>query len=352
MKRLLALLLAALLVSSTALADTDLSGYAVANGIVSAASYVDVTAPYSGTLLPFDLEAGDAVKADDALFSMMTTTLYATEAGTVEHIFAAPGDDASALSMRYGGLVAVEPVNMLQISASITGGYNKAENKMLHVGETLYFRSTQTNHEQGYGMVVMISGTDYVVDILDGEFSLNEQLTLYRDDDYSQKECVGKGVVTRRDPVLSAGQGRVNEILVSVGDAVKPGTPLLTIMGLDADYGVSPVVTAPANAVAASVMAGAGQQVWKGQVLARLYLTDALEVVAEVDEVDLGGLRAGDSVYITLDTDPDKVLTGTVTEISGMGVTRQNAAYYTVHVSMASGSALLGGSASVYLPRK
>lgn len=351
MKRLLALLLAALMLPAIALADVDLSGYAVANGVVSAVNYVDVTAPYSGTLLPFDLEAGDAVKAGDPLFSMMTTTLYATESGTVEHIFAEPGDDAMAVSARYGGLVAVEPANLLQISASITGSYNNAENKLLHVGETLYFRSTQSGHEKGHGVVVMVSGENYVVDILDGEFTLKEQLTLYRDDDYSQKECVGKGVVTRRDPVLSAGQGRVSEILVSAGDQVSAGTPLLTLMSPDADYGASPNVMAPANAVAASVTVGAGQQVWKGQVLARLYLTDELEIVAEVDEVDLNGLRAGDSVYVTLDTDPDNVLTGTVTQISGMGVTRQNAAYYTVHVSLP-GTALLGGSASVYLPRK
>jgi len=190
------------------------------------------------------------------------------------------------------------------------------------------------------------------VDILDGEFSLREQLTLYRDDDYSQKECVGKGLVIRRDPVVSAGQGRVSEILVTAGDSVSAGTPLMTLMGPDADYDASPSVIAPANAVAASVAVAAGQQVWKGQVLARLYLTDELEVIAEVDEVDLGDLRVGDSVYVTLDTDPDRVINGTVTEISGMGVTRQNAAYYAVHVSIHADNALLGGSASVYLPRK
>ena len=41
--------------------------------------------------------------------------------------------------------------------------------------------------------------------------------------------------------------------------------------------------------------------------------------------------------------------TGTVTEISALGVTRQNAAYYTVHVSIPASSGRLGASASVYL---
>ncbi len=352
MKRMLALLLCALLLSSCAMAETDLSGYAIANGVVSAVDYVDVTAPYSGTLRPFDLESGDHVRAGDALFTMMTSTIYASEDGVVEHIFAKPSDDAGALTARYGGLVALEPAHPMQISASIMGGYNSAENKYIHVGETLYFRSAQGDHERGHGMVTLVRGDSYVVDILEGEFKLGEQLTLYRDDDYSQKECVGKGNVMRRDPVLCAGQGRVGKILVSVGDEVKAGSPLLTLLGLDAEPDASPVISAPAKAVAASVAVAAGQQVWKGQVLARLFLTDALEVVAEVDEVDLNGLRVGDSVYVTLDTDDDNVLTGTVTEISGMGATRQNAAYYTVHVSLQAPSALLGGSASVYLPRK
>ena len=96
-----------------------------------------------------------------------------------------------------------------------------------------------------------------------------------------------------------------------------------------------------------------GQQVWKGELLCRLYLTDELEVVADVDEVDLHGLAVGDPVYVTLDTDQDTVLSGQVTEISSLGVTRTNAAYYTVHVSVGtSGSMLLGQSASLYLPGK
>lgn len=351
MNRLLALLLAALMLPAVSMADTDLSGYAIANGVVSAVEDMDVTASYSGTLLPFSLEAGDVVKQGENLFSLMTTTLYATEDGTVEHVFAKAGDDAAALTARFGGLVAIEPIQTLQIAASINGGYNAAENKYLHVGETLYFRSTQGDHEKGHGLVSMVSGDSYMVDILDGEFKMGEQLTLYRDDDYSQKECVGKGNVIRRNPLLCHGQGRVSDVLVSAGDAVSAGTPLVTLMGPDADYGASPVLTAPADAVAAAVMVGAGQQVWKGQVLAKLYLTGALEIVAEVDEVDLQGLRVGDSVYVTLDTEPDRVINGAVTRISGMGVTRQNAAYYTVHVSIHDSNALLGGSASVYLPR-
>ena len=56
MKKLLSLILVLVLASASALAEIDLSDYAIANGVVSAAEYVDITAPYSGTMLPFSLE--------------------------------------------------------------------------------------------------------------------------------------------------------------------------------------------------------------------------------------------------------------------------------------------------------
>lgn len=37
----------------------------------------DITAPYSGVLLPFDLELGDRVKLGDALFELDTAKVYA-----------------------------------------------------------------------------------------------------------------------------------------------------------------------------------------------------------------------------------------------------------------------------------
>lgn len=351
MKKFLTLLLSLMTLASPALAEGDLTGYAIANGTVTAVTYVDVTAPYSGTLAPFTLEAGDTVEAGTALFELLTTTLYAPEEGTLQAVFAAPGDDAAALINRYGALAAIEPQNSLRIQASTAGAYDDEENRRIHIGETLYFRSVLEDKEEGFGRVIAVEGKNYVVEIQDGDFEVNEALTLYRSDDYKSKERVGKGTVSRRDPVLLQGQGRVAALLAQPGDQVAAGQPLMTLMSADADQGAQPQVTAPAAGVVAQVAVSAGQQVWKGQVLARLYLTDALEVVAEVDEIDLGGLKVGDSLPITLDMDPDTVLSGTVTDISALGVTRQNAAYYAVHVSLPGTDIPLGASASVYLSK-
>lgn len=351
MKRAFCLVMAlCLLACFPALAAEDLTGRPLADGIVTAVNYLDVTAPMSGTLNAFDLAAGDTVTAGQELMGFVTTGIYATENATVGAVFVQPGDDASAAVARYGALLGLEPEQSLRIQASTAGAYNDDANRTLHLGETLYFKSNQSSRVEGQGRVVAISGTQYTVDVLTGNFELNESLTLYRENDYDQKDCVGKGTVVRRDPLSVQGNGRVSAVYVQEGQQVTTGQLLLELVSADAaPERVTPWVTAEQAGVVASVAVTPGQQVWKGQLLCRLYLTDTLEVVAEVDELDLGDLQVGDALPVTLDANPEQIITGTVTEISALGATRQNAAYYTVHVSIPASSGMLGASASVYL---
>lgn len=350
MKKFFALLLVLLMLSSCAMADS-LTDCAIANGTVQAVQYIDLTAPFSGTLASFDTEAGDQVSEGMQLFSLLTTTVYATEDGIVQAVFGQSGEDATALTARYGAVVAMESVQPLRIQATTASAYNDEANRRIHIGETLYFRSTRGDKAKSEGTVISVSGSNYVVDVLDDCFEVGEALTLYRDDDYTAKENVGKGSVVLRDPLLYQGAGRIDEMLVQPGQSVKAGDPLFTLMAADADADAASVVSAPAEGVIAAVSVSAGQQVWKGQVLARLYLTKAVEVIAEVDEIDLNDLHVGDTLTVTLDTDSKRMFSGIVTEISALGITRQNAAYYKVHVSIPADGALLGGSASVYIPR-
>lgn len=330
----------------------DLSTMAIANGTVQAVSHVDVTAPFSGTLDVFDLSAGDLVSAGDTLMRMVTTPLYATEDGVCRAVFAAVGDDASAVTARYGGIIGIEPDEAMQISATTAGAYNDDDNRTLRLGETLYFQSSKNNRVDGTGRVTSVSGQSYRVDVLTGSFELDESVTLYRDEDYETKQCVGKGVVGRRDSLLIASAGRVASLEVSEGETVKAGQLLARVIGADAAPGDTGDIVCPESGVISAVSAVPGQQVYRGQVLARIELDSELEVEADVDEMDLHSLKVGDTLPVTLDVNESNVLTGTVTEISALGASRQNAAYYTVCVSIPAGSALLGASASVYLPGK
>ena len=352
MKKLLSLLACLSLLITPALAEDVLTDCAIANANVSAVRHVDVVAPFSGTLTAFDLSVGDRVSAGDMLMSLQTTGLYATEDGTVGAVFAGVGDDAQAVTERYGGIVSVEPKALMQLQCTTAAAYNSADNRQIRLGETLYFRSSKADREEGSGRVVAVSGQNYVVEIVEGNFDLDETMSLYRKDTYQQKDCVGKGTVKRRDDVLTQAAGRVTAVHVAQGDTVTSGQLLAEVVSSDAEPDASPIVTAPESGVVSSVQVSPGQQVWKGQVLCRIELDASLEVTAEVDEMDLGSLSVGDKLSVTIDMLGSRVLTGTVTEISAMGVTRQNAAYYTIHVSIPADSAMLGASASVYLPRK
>ena len=329
-------------------AETDLSGYAIANGTVQAAAFDDITAPCSGTLLPFDWDAGDRVEAGEPMFRLMTTAITAPEDGTVRALFAAEGESADSAMMTYGAVLALEPAAGARIRASYKGAANYEENRHLHVGDKLYFKAGK---EKGTAAVIATSGSSYEAEILTGKFDSGKVLDLYKAPGYGSHDKVGTGKVYKRDDVLVGAAGRISEVLVKPGDSVKKGDVLLRVMPQDADAGASPEIAAPAAGVVGAVAVASGQQVWKGALLARVLRTDALEVVAQVDEMDLGGLRVGDTLNVTLDTDESRILTGTVTEISALGVTRQNAAYYSVHLAVSDSGLMLGQSASVYLPR-
>ena len=346
------LLILCLLLSASALADQDLTDRPIADGVVAAVRFTDLTAPYSGTLASFDLENGDAVTAGDALMSFVTQDVYATEAGTVKAVFAAEGEDAAAAMARYGGIAAIEPSVIDQVDATTSGASSDVDNKILHLGETLYFKTSGNNGAEGSGRVVSVDDQAYRVDVLTGDFDKDDDVTLYRRDNYVSSSAVGKGTIVRRPALLVAGQGRVAKCDVAEGDTVVAGQKLFSLVSADAaPDAYSSEVTAPVSGVLESVAVSAGQQVWKGQVLCRIDLTDALEVRADVDEVDLGDLKVGDLVPVTLDMDAENVLMATVTQISALGVSRQNAAYFTVHATLPVGSGMLGASASMYLPK-
>lgn len=353
MKKAASLLLSLIIVlcfaGVSAAEEPDLTNYAIANGTVAAATFEDVVAPCSGTLRPFDWNIGDRVEAGEVLFELMTTRITAPEDGKVRSLFVEQGDSADDAMATYGKVLALEPAVRQRIRCTYTNATDNQLCRHRHVGDTLYFKA---GREKGVGKVILADGSNYLVEIEKGTFDVDKKLDMYLDKVYSYNKKSGTGTVFTRDDLAIAAAGRVAEVLVSVGDTVKKGDTLMTVLSSDADRDASPRIAAAKEGVLSLVAVASGQQVWKGALLARIWHTDELEIVAEVDEMDLGGLKVGDSLPVTMDTDESNVLTGVVTEISGLGVTRQNAAYYTVHLSVAGDGLLLGQSASVYLPKE
>ncbi len=347
MKKLFVLLLCLCLACTAALAES--AAPATANATVVSAVTTQITAPYAGTLLPFDLEQGDRVEAGDVLMSLDTLKIYATQTGTLQAVFAAPGDDAESIQQRYGALAVIEPDNALYLSANTQTAYDKDENRYIHAGETLYLKLSD---EEGTGRVTSVTDSGYVVEILTGDYELGDKVQCFRDADHSTKQKVGSGTVCRYPDAQLTGVGRVLAVHKQAGDHVNAGDLILELTTATCGPEVTTGdVTASEAGVVSALYATSGAQVYQGQLLCDIGSLTQLELSAQVDEVYLSRVQVGDTLTFTLDAYGDREFTGQVTEISPLGVEMQNAAYYTVRLSVSNAQDLLPGmSATLYIP--
>ena len=321
-------------------------------GMAEAIHIYPVTAPFSGTLLAFDVRRGDQVAKNDVLFTIDTVKVYAPYSGTVRGIQAAPGDNAELVQSRYGALCYIEPENMIIVNASISGAYDRAENKIIHIGEILYVRSRDNIKITGSGVVISIDGNRYVVQLETGDFKAGEPINLYREEDYQAVDRVGRGTAVRSNPIPINSPGSVLAVHVSEGQQIEQGDLLLeTVTGsIDPDI-KSNVIRATQSGVLGDITVSVGQNIQKGQLLTSIYAPTDMRVIASVDEIDLARIAQGDKVNIIFDSFPDKTYEGTIESISGLGEQKQNISNYEIRVSFTPDADIkLGMSATVYLP--
>ena len=314
---------------------------ATANATIVAPNTEKITAPFAGTLLAFDLRQGDSVAAGETLFTMDTTPIYATQAGTVSAVFAGVGDDASGVAAHYGSLAVIEPKNALYIAASTQQAYDDADNRYIHAGETLYLKR---NSDKGTGIVTSVSGSGYIVEILTGDYDVNDTIRCFRESSMPSDSEVGRGKVTRYDDVLvNASSGRIAAVHVKAGDKVEVGDLLFEVIDAQSARGASLTIPSPVDGVVSTLAAMSGAQVYRGQLLCEVADLGTLELSVELDELDLNSVRVGDTLTYTLDAYGDETFSGTVTKIYSIGTAKQNATYFDVRVTLPTGKTLLPG---------
>lgn len=326
---------------------------ATANASIVAPDRTQVVAPFSGTLLPFDWQAGDTVAPDDTLFAYDTIKVYATQTGTVSAVFAAPGDDAQGIVDRYGALCVIEPERPLYILATNAQAYKdkENENKYLHAGETLYLKSSNGN--KGTGRVTAVNGTEYTVEILTGDYDPGDTIQCYRDSNHAYDSQTGNGKAERYADAAIIADGRIVRVHKEAGDAVTAGELLLEMIDRDSlSADSADAVLAGVDGVITAVQVLPGAQVYKGQYLCEIVGMTTLELSAEVDEVDIAALRVGDRLSFTMDAFAGETFEGTVTRIVPLGTKKQNATYYDVRLSIQSEGKgfLIGMNGTVMLP--
>lgn len=313
---------------------------ATANATVVAPETAKITAPFAGTLLPFDWTAGQEIAEGETLFELDTVPVYATESGTVAAVFANEGDDASGVQSRYGALAVIEPTNALYIAADTTQAYNDADNRYLHAGETLHLKC---GNEKGTGVVTSVNDKEYTVEILTGAYDVDDTVRCFRESAMPSDSETGRGKVKRYADTSVMAEGRVARVHIKPGDTVAVGDLLFEMIDAQSAKNASPIIDAPVSGAITAMYASSGAQVYRGAPLCEIADLSALELSVELDELDLNAVRVGGTLSYTLDAYDGQTFTGTVTEIRPIGSPRQNATYFDVRVTVPKDVLLLPG---------
>ena len=319
-----------------------------ANARVIAPEITHVTAPFGGVLLPFAWKAGDKISRGEALFELDTVKIYAAQSGRMGAVFAKSGDDAAGVMARYGSLCVIEALFPYYLDASTAKAHNHNSNKFLHVGETLYLKR---NSDKGVGRVTSVAQGKYTVEILSGDFNLDNIVSCYRENGYAKDSGTGEGKVRRYDDVKVGASGRVFAVHKQEGDSVNAGDLLLEMI----DSASTPdtnscMVSASVQGAVTALHVAPGAQVYQGQLLCEIADLSQMVLSVEVDEIYLSKVTVGEKMGFVLDAFPEKEYQGTIVQIFPLGQNRQNAAYYDVRVSLPEDIAILPGmNATVYI---
>lgn len=359
MKKITVFLLALslMLIGVPALAETSTSGVSY-SGTVAYHATRSVIAPFGGTLRDFTLNAGDAIKAGDALFTLSTTKVYAPFDGTVHGVQAQPGDEAATVTDRYSALLYMEPAGKYTVSTSTANAYksdsNNNINRYLNEGETVYLRSSDDNDRTGLGVITTVDGRNFTVEVKEGNLIMEDTVSIYRDAAYSNAERIASyAKVQRAASTAITAEGSVLKCMVTEGQSVKRGDLLLeTVTGtLTGLQGVSDTVAASADGTIVSITKTSGTAVNQNDVLATYYTQDDLWVQFAVDESDLDTIEAGAKVKVTFDAlSARDALEGTVVSVASIPGETGGSSKYTAYVQLSDTATLRDGmTVSVYL---
>ncbi|MGN0996603.1 MAG: HlyD family efflux transporter periplasmic adaptor subunit [Candidatus Ventricola sp.] len=316
MKKTMALLLTLLLLPVCALAGETIR----IDGTIEAGQIRTIAAPHTGRVGDFGVRRGDWLSAGETLFTLSATPVYAEFDGTVTGLFAEPGDHAAAVQARYGALCYMERERLYTVDCTTSGAASENENRIIHVGECVFIRSTANNDRRGEAMVIGVDGSRYTLEVTqEKDLRLNEQVKVYRDDGYRSADCIGSGRVHRIEPEAVTAEGYVRSVHVQDGQTVRRGDLLFEIVpdALAGLQGFDGCVSMPADGVLLSIECQSGQEAAKDATLATYCERSDLRLVCAVDEEDLSYIMPGQPVTVTLDALRDEPIKGTVLSIAG-----------------------------------
>lgn len=269
-----------------------------ASGTVVNINEETLTSDYGGTVDEVLVSAGDHVKQGDPLLTFATTGVYAPHDGTA-YFLGEVGDSAEDVAARYGATAYVEPAVVYTISASTRNAYNNEANRIIHPGESVYLRSTNSKYT-GEGRVTKVEGSSFTVEVTSGNFESGKAVNIYRSADYNNESRIGKGSTALQSYTALSGEGIIVNINVRQGAPVKKGDLLFeTLSGsYTGATGDLKTVCADKSGVINAVSVTAGTALTAGGAVCTIYPDDGMRVRAAITESDLKLVSVGDPVRV------------------------------------------------------
>ena len=291
------------------------------DGQVTAAYTYDVYTGFTGTIGQVNVSAGDKVTADTLVAELRTTKVYAETSGIVAAVLVQPGDNVETITTRYGAPMYIDDGVHYTIAASNEGSkaYDSAAARRVYPGETVYLRSRNDESCTGVGMITIVDGSSYTVEVTSGEFTTGDTVNIYRDAAYTESQRIGRGDIANKAPEAVTAAGRVVSVAVKAGDAVQRGDLLMeTLEGGMNGGNMSAQLLAGVQGVVAEVYVAQGDSASEGARVASIWPTEAMQIEAKIPEADLSTMAVGKTVEITFDWNQDEAqpIQGTVKSIS------------------------------------
>ena len=272
------------------------------NGTVAASDTVEIYAPIGGNVESVEVSVGENVQAGDVLAALETTKVYATEDGTITGIFGEPGDNADTIAERYGAVMYIEGETVYTIAASTDEAYNTTETKFVHVGEEVYLYCYSHGTHTGTGVITSIEGTDYNVNVLEGDFLMDETISIFRGETTASSSRIGRGEISRKSPTAVTGSGSIVSIAVQDGDTVQKGDLLFETLdgNFDGLYMSGAQITTDVAGTIAQLNLNQGGKTEKNSVAAVIYPEGKMRIEAQISEYNLSEISVGDMVNVEL----------------------------------------------------
>lgn len=275
-------------------------------------------------------------------------TIRAPASGRIKAIYIAAGDDALAVYRDKGAVM------MLSTDGRMKVELDGLDGAALALGDSVRVTGEGVEAE---GTVVSLArrGTQATVEVAGDEYPMDTPVAVSAADG----TILGEGILAINKPLaVSAYGGTIKGIAVEVGQQVSRYDVLARIVWdeiplyLDNDESLfsyakalaelesarkkqeALTVTAPCSGTVASVDVGEGDSATDGMRLMTLVEKGAMEVVLSVDELDILGVRQGQSVSLSADALEDAQLCGVVRKIAPLGNTGSGVTTYDVTVEL------------------